>query len=338
MTRKELRKNTIIIDSGNYTARPCRLTRAVSTVLRGFLKVLLIGSLIILYTAFAAWCTEPPGFNSGPEFGQKFIRGEETLKLHVPQSFEGRTATEWRKIHGVELFNFGRFTRTDGRVELRGRATVFDFDYQKDSLEVELFRSKHTRAGFNACMDCHGSVESPRTTFILGRESMSIVPKPIRRGRVTAFISDADVQSTHAILNHWLSGKLMLSTDYRAGTVVQRYHRLNAHAVGLALSGSMGRRFAWESKFTISQLQTYKKKRTFFGNLSYRFGKRLKISLGGAVFLDGYAQFGTEMSEMGIISTTLEKDDSEMLPSFFQRLKDDRFGYLKTSFVYEYDF
>jgi hypothetical protein len=74
------------------------------------------------------------------------------------------------------------------------------------------------------------------------------------------------------------------------------------------------------------------------GKLNYRLFDGLKIGVSGGAFLDGYTQFGTEMAELGLMTTTMAKDDPDLLPSLFKKLKDDAFGYWHYSIEYEYRF
>jgi hypothetical protein len=44
------------------------------------------------------------------------------------------------------------------------------------------------------------------------------------------------------------------------------------------------------------------------------------------------------MSEMGLMTHTMAKDDPDILPSLFTKLKDDQFGYWHYTVEYEYRF
>ncbi|MFZ2959764.1 MAG: hypothetical protein WA705_23025 [Candidatus Ozemobacteraceae bacterium] len=304
----------------------------------GLLKILVLASFLV-FCQSCVWAGEAESWK-GPDFtsfGQQFYRGEERLRLQVPKSFEGRTANEWRATRGVELFDGARFERTDGKVELRGSVTIFDFDYQKDKLDVMIHRSRSARPGANACMDCHGG-RSPRTTVIIGRETEALEPKPVVRGSVRFTIDDVLQQSSHIQVTHWLTSKYMARVDYRTGTLSGGGTELWARAATLGLAGAIGHRLAWDGRLIYSKTETYKTKRAFLADLSYRIGNRVKITFGGGAFLDGYLHFGTDMSELGAMTFNLEKGDPQLLPTLFTRLKEDTFGYLKTSIQYEYPF
>lgn len=300
----------------------------------------------LLLAAVALLVTRPPllaqenWFAIEPRtstFRQRFFDGEERIELKVPSSFAGRTAKEKRRVRGVELFDAARFERREGKVQLRGQVSVFDFDYQRDTLEFQVFRSRQARPGANSCMECHGT-SMPRTTVIVGNRSTELKPKPVRRDNITFTIDPAEVVSSHGTLNHWLNRRLMLQGRVELGRINQGRHHLNAKAVTLGLAGIAGHRLLYDSHITVSKADTYRRRRNFTANLTYRFGKRLRFLLGGGIFLDGYTHFGTEMSEMGVMTIGLEKDDPELMPSIFDRLKNDKFGYLTSSLIYEYPF
>ena len=271
------------------------------------------------------------------EIGQNAFISREYLHLYVPKSFEGRTAKERRTVKGAEAFGTGRFYRTESQVELHGTVTVFDFDYTSDSLDVQIFKSKNLRPGSNSCMDCHGG-KFYRTSVVVGQTHKEILPKPVKKGNITFRIDPAYTEEFHAGMSHWLTYNLMARGDYRWGYVRQGRYNLKANATTLGFAGVIRHRANWAGDFIFSKTETYKQRKTFVGKISYRLGKGIKLGVEGGIFFDGYTHFGTEMSEMGIISTTLEKDDPTMMPSLFNKLKEDMFGYLHYSLGYEYRF
>lgn len=271
------------------------------------------------------------------EIGQNAFISTEYLHLYVPKSFEGRTAKEHRVVKGAEAFGVGRFSRIESRVQLHGKVSVFDYDYTSDNLDIQIFESKNLRPGSNSCMDCHGG-KFHRTSVVVGETHKEILPKPVKRGNITFTIDPAYTEEFHAGVSHWLSYNLMARGDYRWGYVRQGRYNLTAKATTVGLSGLIRHRANWSGDFIFSKTETYKQRKTFVGKLSYRLGKGLILGVSGGIFFDGYTHFGTEMSEMGIISTTLEKDDPGMMPSLFNKLKEDKFGYLHYSVGYEYRF
>ncbi|MBF0501328.1 MAG: hypothetical protein HQM09_14405 [Candidatus Riflebacteria bacterium] len=304
----------------------------------GFWKVYALVGVLGLCRALA-WAGEAESW-SGSDFtriGQEFFRGEEHLRLQVPSSFEGRSVDERRTTKGVELFDGVRFERIDSTVKLRGSVTIFDFDYQKDKLDVMIHRSHAARPGANSCMDCHGG-RTCRTTVIIGRETQALAPKPISRGNVRFTIDDVLQQSSHIQLTHWLNSRFLARADYRAGTLSGGGSELWGKAATFGLSGVVDHHLNWDGRLIYTKTETYKAKRVFLGDISYRLGKRVKFTFGGGAFLDGYVHFGTDMSELGAITFNLEKNDPQLLPTLFTRLRDSKFGFLKTSVQYEYPF
>lgn len=292
--------------------------------------------LLIVNPVFAQedWSQSFPG---GASIGQNVSIMREHVDLHVPKSFEGRTAKEWRTTHKIELQDTVRFARTESKVELHGRATVFDFDYTQDILDVQIFRSKQRISGSNTCMDCHGG-NFARTTMIVGQEHQEILPKPYKKGNVTIYLDPAYSESFHTEINHWINKNLMVKADYRWGYLKQARFNLEADAWTIGLAGRYKHRLTWAGDFIISKADTYPQRKTFVGKLNYRLFKGLKIGVSGGAFLDGYTQFGTEMAEMGHLTTTMAKDDPDLLPSLFSKLKDDAFGYWHYTVEYEFRF
>lgn len=278
-----------------------------------------------------------PSFSGGADIGQSVTIRREHLELEVPKSFEGRTANEWRTTQGVELQNALRFERTESKVQLRGRATTFDFDYTQDLLDIQIFRSRQRVPGSNSCMDCHGG-SFARTTAIIGQEHQELLPRPYKRGFINITLDPATSESFHGEINHWLNHNIMLKGDYRWGYLKQGRHSLEAKAYTVGLAGRFKHRLTWSGDLIYSKVDSYKERKTFIGKLNYRLFKGLKLGLSGGAFLDGYTQFGTELSEMGLMTTTLAKDDPDLLPSLFTKLKDDKFGYWHYSIEYEYRF
>jgi len=305
--------------------------------LKKFLPLLIWGLLFVFWGRADAqedWSWSFPGRAS---IGQGVSIKREHLELEVPKSFEGRTVNEWRTTIGAELQNTVRAERTESSVQLRGLSTTFDFDYTQDVLDVQIFRSRQRIPGSNTCMDCHGGNFS-RTTAIIGQEHQELLPKPYKRGFVKVILDPATSESFHTEINHWLGHNIMLKGDYRWGYLKQGTHSLEAKAYTVGLAGRFRHRLTWSGDLIVSKADTYPQRKSFIGKLSYRLFEGLKIGIGGGAFLDGYTQFGTEMSEMGLMTTTLAKDDPDLLPSLFNKLKDDKFGYWHYTVEYEYRF
>jgi len=295
----------------------------------------LIFTLIICSIALAeSWNMNCP---ATAEIRQKAFANSEYLHLYVPKSFEGRTAKEHREIIGAEFAGVGRFQRTNSRVELHGTVSRFDFNYSQDNLDLQIFKSSKYRPGSNSCMDCHGG-RFPRTTAIIGQEHQELLPKPVKKGNLIFTIDPAYTEAFHFGMSHWLKHDLVARFDYKWGYIRQGRFNLKANATTLGLAGIIKHKIDWSGDFIFSKTETFDLKKSFIGKLSYRLGRGFKLGVSGGIFFDGHTRFGTEMSEMGIVSTTLQKDDPDLLPSLFEKLKNDMFGYLHYSVGYEYHF
>lgn len=259
------------------------------------------------------------------------------LQLHVPKSFEGRTANEWRNVFTAEVRNMVRYAHSDSRVELRGSATKFDFDYTKDIIDVQVYRSKDLRPGANSCMDCHGN-EFARTAAVVGYINQELTPDPYRRGLATVYLDSASSNSFRGEINHWVSPHMMIKAAASTGTIEQGRYKLDARSATIGLAGTAWHRMTWSGELNFSKADTYTMRKTIIGKLGYRPFKGLKLSAGGGAFIDGYTQYGTEMSEMGLMSMGLQKDSPGVMPSLFSKLKDDSFGYWHFAAEYEYKF
>lgn len=300
------------------------------------LKCLVVCFILALSGAYAdeSWELSPPG---GADIRKDAFARQEHLQLYVPESFEGRTAIERRTTIGGEYNNLIRYAHTESDVEIRGTTTVFDYEYSRDILDVQVFRSKQMQPGVNSCMDCHGG-EAKRTTAVIGIEKQNLDPHPYRRGFATIHLDPAESTSYRGEINHWLSPQLMVKAECRIGKLEQGRHNLDATSATLGLAGTALHRLSWSGDLIFSKVESYQQRKTVVGKVSYRIFKGLKLNVGGGAFLDGYTQFGTEMSEMGLMTNGLAKDDPAMLPNLFNRLKNDQFGYWHFGAEYEYKF
>ena len=69
--------------------------------------------------------------------------------------------------------------------------------------------------------------------------------------------------------------------------------------------------------------------------MAYTLCGGLKLNFEAGSFLNGYAQFGSNMTEMGLVTMEPVKRYRDSLPSLFEKLKDDKFGYYNASIEYE---
>lgn len=314
------------------------LKKTSKSFYKSLLKTLCIisGLVLVLSCAHAdeLWELSPPG---GGDIRQSVFARQEHLELHVPASFEGRTAIERRTTVGFEYNRLARYAHTESDVELHGRSTIFDFEYSQDILDVQVFRSKQMQPGGNSCMDCHGG-EIRRTTAVIGIEKQDLKPKPYYRGYTKVIIDPAESFSWRGEVNHWLTPNIMLKGAVKMGTLEQGRHNLDAKSVTLGLGGNALHRLTWSGDLIFSKVESYDSRKTFAGKLNYRLFRGLKLTVGGAAFFDGYTQYGTGMSEMGLVTNGIAKDDPALLPTLFTRLKDDQFGYWHFGAEYEYKF
>jgi hypothetical protein len=296
--------------------------------------VCLITGLFGAATAAEMWEIGSP---AGADIGQRVKVGHDRLQLHVPKSFEGRTANEWRNFVSVEAGRLVRYTHGESRVELRGSVTRFDFDYTRDIIDVQVYRSKDLKPGANTCMACHGN-DFARTAATIGYANEELSPDPYRRGLATIYLDEASSNAFKGEINHWMNQHIMIKATASKGTLEQGRHKLDATSASIGLAGTVWHRMTWSGELNYSKAETYQTRKTFIGKIAYRPSKGLKLSVGGGAFIDGYTQFGTEMSQMGLMSMGLQKDSPGLMPSLFNKLKDDSFGYWQFTAEYEYRF
>lgn len=281
-----------------------------------------------------SWNITLPG---SAEIKQRVLINTENAKLHVPSSFEGRTAKEWRNNYKIEFGDIVRYQRQEANVELRSRASIFDFDYTRDIIDVQLLTSNNYKPGANSCMDCHGG-DFARTSVTGGIEKTDLDPKPYVRGNSVFFLDDASSKAYTTRISHWVHPSIMLRAGFKTGHVKQGRHKLSAKAWNIGATGIHRHRLVWSGNFIFSDLERFEQRKTFTGKATYRLMPGLRLGLEGGIFFDGYTQFGTRMSEMGLMSTGMSLDSPNILPSLFGRFKDDRFGYLSYTIQYEHKF
>lgn len=268
---------------------------------------------------------------------QKIFRSQDNIKLKVPKSFEGRTAKQNRQILGIELKNVIRYEYSISDYELRGRATIFDFESTSNKFTIQAFKSKQLKPGYNQCMSCHDS-KIPKTSLLISHLSQSIDPQPIIRNNMRITIDEADIKAHSAILNHWISENTFVSTSCKFGKIEQANLKLDANSLELQAVYFPHRKFFISNTAIFTKVKNLTSRKTFECLATYMASKRLRLSLGGGIFFDGYTQFGTEMSEMGAIITKLARDDPQLLPNLYHRLKNEKFGYIKSTFYFELNF
>lgn len=265
--------------------------------------------------------------------GQKVILSQEWLGVYVPKSFEGRKANENKYNLGIEFNKKFRYIHSESDVKLRGSASTMDFDYNQDVIDVQIYRSKDLRPGASACMDCHGSL-TPRTMAIFGYGKMET-------SKYKYSGNDVDKAESHyfkAAVDHWMKPSLMLKSELRLGKLEHGNLSDNAKSLSIGLGGISDHKLSWSGDWIISKVDSFKTRNTLIGRISYIIVKGLKFRFEAGAFLDGYTQFGTNMSAMGMATAEPVKKYANWLPKFFKRLKDDKFGYYSTLLEYEYNF
>lgn len=265
--------------------------------------------------------------------GQSVFINKEKLGLYVPKSFEGRKAEEDRFNVGFELKKMVRFNHADSEVRLSGMANKMKFKYKADIIDVQIFRSKDMKPGASACMDCHGST-IPRTMATLGFGQTKID----KFRYIGNDINKSESKFFKANLDYWLERNLMLKSELRIGKIDQGNLSLDARSLSLGVGGTAFHRLTWSGDWIYSKVDQFKARNTLVGKIAYKLIGGLKLKFEAGAFLDGYAQFGSNMTEMGMATAEPVKRYANWLPRLFEKLKNDAFGYYNIGVEYEYRF
>ncbi len=247
------------------------------------------------------------------------------LEMKVPSSLKGRSVKSFKTIFSADISNNVRYTHEDTDIELRGKSNRLDMEYKKDIFDVQIYKSPQTQLGTSSCMDCHGA-DAPRTLATVGYEKTKAKADPYHLNNATVQLANADSKAFRGEITHWMNESLMLRGNLRLGSFKQGTMKLDAKAFTLGLGGYASHKVTWQGDFIVSKVESYKQKKNLVGKVDYRLNKNFKLFAGGGIFLDGYTQFGTEFSEMGMLINGVVSDSTK-LPSLFNRLKNDRFGY-----------
>ncbi len=299
-------------------------------------KKLIIALMAIVFivnscvNAEEIWELTQPG---NANIGQSVYINSERIGLYIPKSFEGKKASENRINAGFELKKLVRFNHADSEVTLKGMANKMKFDYKADILDVQIFRSKEMKPGASACMDCHGS-KIPRTMATVGFGHTKINPFKYRGNN----ISKSDAKFGRINVDHWLGRNLMLKSELRLGKIEQGTFSLDARSFSIGIGGTAYHKLTWSGDWIYSKVDRFKARNTLVGKLTYKIVGGLKLRFEAGAFLDGYAQFGSTMTEMGMATIEPVKQYANWLPSFFEKLKDDAFGFYNIGIEYEYRF
>ena len=112
----------------------------------------------------------------------------------------------------------------------------------------------------------------------------------------------------------------------------------DAKSISLGIGGTALHRLTWSGDWIISKVDNFKARNTLIGKVAYKIIGGLKFKFEVGAFLDGYTQFGTTMSEIGMATAEPVNRYANWLPSFFKKLKNDAFGYYSACVEYEYKF
>jgi hypothetical protein len=298
-----------------------------------FIGILLLGILGQKASAEEIWQLSFPG---DAKIANGFNLKQEHFEIKVPSSLSGRSVKNFKTTFSADIRNIARYSHQDSDLELRGKANRMDMEYKKDILDVQIFKSKQTQSGSSSCMDCHGA-DAPRTLATIGYEKTTAKADPYNLNNATIKLANAKSKALRGEINHWMNGNLMLRGKLRLGSFEQGISKLDAKAFSLGLGGYISHKVTWRGDYIVSKVETYERKKNLEGNIDYKLHKNFKLSAGGGVFLDGYTQFGTEFSEMGMLINGVVSDSTK-LPSLFNKLKNDRFGYWNLGAEFQYHF
>jgi hypothetical protein len=298
-----------------------------------FIMILLLGTFGHGANAEELWQLSFPGDTKiGNGVGVK----QEHFEIKVPSSLSGRSVKNFKTSFTADIHKRARYTHEDGDLELRGKANRMDMEYKRDILDVQIFKSKQNQSGSSTCMDCHGA-DAPRTLATVGYEKTTAKADPYNLNNVTIKLADVESRAFRSEINHWMNGNLMLIGTLQVGNFEQGNTKLDAKAFSVGLGGYISHKLTWRGDYIISKVETYERKKNLEGRLDYKLHKSFKLSAGGGIFLDGYNQFGTEFSEMGMLINGVVSDSTK-LPSLFNKLKNHRFGYWNLGAEFTYRF
>ena len=276
------------------------------------------------------WELTQPG---NANIGQSVFINQERLGLYVPKSFEGRKVNEDKTNFGFEIKNTFRFKHSDSEVNLKGMVNKMKFKYKTDIIDVQIFRSDKMKPGASACMDCHGS-SIPQTLATIGYGQTKIDDYRY----VGNDVNKSESRFFRANVDHWAKRNLMVKGELRVGKIEQGDYSLDAKSLSLGIGGTAFHRLTWSGDWILSKVEGFKARNSLIGKVTYKIIGGLKFKFEAGAFLDGYTQFGTTLSEMGMATAEPVERYANWLPSFFQKLKNDAFGYYNACVEYEYRF
>ncbi len=275
--------------------------------------------------------------NDGPVI--RIRRFHEYSKLIVPNSFQGRRGKYTLEGNSLMLFDRIEFRRDSIESRLKGTVNKFDFNTDVDRLQGMLWKSRATIPGRNTCMDCHASdATSARTQVWIGEESRFIDPLPSVQGNSVTVIPDADVTKSFFELRYWASYRQRVHAGASEGHMRSFLTKQKAKSAWLGWSWFNHKDLTVNTEWRSSKPELYPIRHEFTGSLAYKAGKRLQVGVKGGVLMNGVGHYDLGYSDMGAVTVSTDLNTPETLPSIFQRLRNERFGYYSIEARYEYAF
>ncbi len=280
--------------------------------------------------------------HEGDEYDGPVIRIKrfhEYSKMIVPDSFQGRRGKATLEGNAVSLFDRIEFRRDEIKTRLKGVVNKFDFDTEVDTLQGMLWRSRAEIPGRNSCMDCHSQGDSSaRTQVWIGKEMRYIDPYPSLRGNAMIEFADADTDKTFYELRHWTSYRQRIHAGASNGRMRSFQTVQKAKSAWLGWSWFNHKDLNIFTEWRSSKPELYDLRHEFTGSLRYKAGKRLQLGLKGGVLMNGVGHYDLGFSDLGAVSVSTDLYSPETLPSIYNTLRNEKFGYYTIEARYEYAF
>ncbi len=311
--------------------------------MKRFLSGLLLLNLIAACSLFSATANASgPDAREGDQYDGPVIRIKrfhEYSKMIVPDSFQGRRGKSTLEGNAISLFDRIEFRRDEIKTRLKGIVNRFDFDTEVDTLQGMLWRSRAELPGRNSCMDCHAQGDaSARTQLWIGKETRYIDPYPSIRGNAAIEFADADTDKSFWELRHWVSHHQRVSAGASNGRMRSFQTVQKAKSAWLGWSWINHKDVNIYTEWRSSKPELYQLRHEFTGAIGYKAGKRLQVGLKGGVLLNGVGHYDLGFSDLGAVSVSTDLYSPETLPSIYNTLKNEKFGYYSIEARYEYAF
>jgi hypothetical protein len=307
---------------------------------KGFRNIL--GVLLILATVLFAgaglWAFDDEDMKD-EQAVVKIRRIEGRSQLAVPKSFEGRNGSEYIQGFSVEALNRIEYSVKDISAKFQGTASRFAYDTRVTLLKGLAWESRKMFPRRNACMDCHANgFDQARTQLWIGEEHRTHDPKLFRQGSNAIQFADADSDKGFMELRHSITPHQSLVGGVGLGHIRSFRYRRRASSKWVGWSWADRKIFNLYSELKQSKVDGFDAKREFIGRLGIKMSRRFTFDIQGGILLDGFGQYDVGYSDMGTILTATMIGSEKDLPSIYQRLKNDAFGYYSFQARYEYAF